>query len=130
MGTDTSLSKIGSPKCGRPSRAALYCGSTKAYEQNTLAETPQISGRIRLILPICSADLWGFCDFAASFCRLVGASGILPQDQMLRWSDGQKVRAKPSRPDTLKKAKQPRVLKKVTTAQRLEKYSKYPPPLV
>ena len=40
-------------------------------------------------------------------------------------SDGQKVRAKPSRPDTLKKAKQPHVLKKVTIAQRVEKYSKY-----
>ena len=40
-------------------------------------------------------------------------------------SDGQKVRAKPSRPDTLKKAKQLRVLKKVAIAQRVEKYGKY-----
>ena len=40
-------------------------------------------------------------------------------------SDGQKVRAKPSRPDMLKTAKQPRVLKKVTIAQRVEKYGKY-----
>ena len=39
--------------------------------------------------------------------------------------DGQKVRAKLLRPDTLKKAKQPRVLKKVTIAQRDEKYIKY-----
>ena len=39
--------------------------------------------------------------------------------------DGQKVREKPSRPDTLKKAKQPRVLKNVTTAHRVEKYGKY-----
>ena len=29
------------------------------------------------ILPTCSANLWGFCDLADSFCRLVGASGIL-----------------------------------------------------
>ena len=40
-------------------------------------------------------------------------------------SDGWKVHAKPLRPDTLKKAKQPRVLKKVTIAQRVEKYGKY-----
>ena len=40
-------------------------------------------------------------------------------------SDCQKVRVKPLRPGTLKKAKQPRVLKKVTTAQRVEKYGKY-----
>ena len=40
-------------------------------------------------------------------------------------SDGQKVCAKPSRPETLKKAKQPHVLKKVTIAQRVEKYGKY-----
>ena len=57
------------------------------------------------------ADLFcrffGFCDFAHSFCRLVGASGIV----------------KPSRPDTLEKAKQPSVLKNITVAQRVEKYS-------
>ena len=40
-------------------------------------------------------------------------------------SDGQKVRAKPLRPDTLTKAKQTRVLKRVTIAQRVEKYGKY-----
>ena len=40
-------------------------------------------------------------------------------------SYGQKVRAKPSRPDTLKKAKQPRVLKNVTIAQRVKKSGKY-----
>ena len=40
-------------------------------------------------------------------------------------SGAQKVRAKPSRPDTLKKAKKPRVLKTVTIAQRVEKYGKY-----
>ena len=38
---------------------------------------PQIGGRIQPISPICSAHLLGFCDCAASFCRLVGASGIL-----------------------------------------------------
>ena len=52
------------------------------------------------------ADSLGFCYFAHSFCRIVGASGIV----------------KPSRPDTLKKAKQPRVLKNITVAQRVEKY--------
>ena len=31
----------------------------------------------RFVPPICFADLLGFCDFADSFCRLVGASGIL-----------------------------------------------------
>ena len=40
-------------------------------------------------------------------------------------SGAQKVPAKPSRPDTLKKAKKPRVLKTVTIAQRVEKYGKY-----
>ena len=30
---------------------------------------PQIGGRIRPTLPICSADLLGFCEFADSFCR-------------------------------------------------------------
>ena len=40
-------------------------------------------------------------------------------------SDGQKVRAKPSRLDTLKNTKQPCVLKKVTIAQRVEKCGKY-----
>ena len=27
---------------------------------------------VSVILPICSANSWGFCDFAASFCRLWG----------------------------------------------------------
>ena len=40
-------------------------------------------------------------------------------------SGAQKVPAKPSRPDTLKNAKKPRVLKTVTIAQRVEKYGKY-----
>ena len=40
-------------------------------------------------------------------------------------SDGQKVHAKPSHPDTLKKAKKPHVLNKVTIAERVEKYGKY-----
>ena len=38
---------------------------------------PQIGDRIRPTSPICSADLFGFCNSADSFCRLVGASGIL-----------------------------------------------------
>ena len=38
---------------------------------------PQIGGPIRPTSPICSADLWDFCDLADSFCRLVGASGTL-----------------------------------------------------
>ena len=40
----------------------------------------------------------------------------------MRWSEGTH---KPSRLDTFKKAKQPRMLKKVTIAQRVEKYGKY-----
>ena len=40
-------------------------------------------------------------------------------------SGAQKVPAQPSRPDTLKRAKKPHVLKTVTIAQRVEKYGKY-----
>ena len=38
---------------------------------------PPIGGRIRRFSPLCSAALLGFLDFADSFCRLAGVSGIL-----------------------------------------------------
>ena len=53
------------------------------------------------------------------------ATGSAAHPPSTSQSDGQKVRTKPSLPDTLKKANQPRVLKKVTIAQRVEKYGKY-----
>ena len=53
------------------------------------------------------------------------ATGSATDPPTASQSDGQKVRAKPSRPDTLKKAKQPRVLKNITVAQRVEKYGQY-----
>ena len=53
------------------------------------------------------------------------ATGSAAHPPSTSQSDGQKVRAKPSRPDTLKKAKQPRLLKKVIIAQRVEKYGLY-----
>jgi hypothetical protein len=48
------------------------------------------------------------------------ATGSAAHPPSTSQSDGQKVRAKPSRQDSLKKAKQPHVLKTVTIAQRVE----------
>ena len=63
---------------------------------------------------------------AESFTAATGsATGSAAHPPSTSQSDGQKVRAKPSRPDTLRKAKQPHVLKEVTIAQWVEKYGKY-----
>ena len=53
------------------------------------------------------------------------ATGSATDPPSASQSDGQKVCAKPSRPDTLKKAKKPRVLKNITVAQRVENYGQY-----
>ena len=61
----------------------------------------------------------------SSTAAIGSATGSATDPPTASQSDGQKVRAKPSCPDTLKKAKQPRVLKNITVAQRVEKYGQY-----
>ena len=53
------------------------------------------------------------------------AAGSAAHPPSTSQADGQKVRTKPSHPEPLKKARQPRVLKTVTIAQMVEKYGKY-----
>ena len=53
------------------------------------------------------------------------ATGSAAHPPSTSQSNGQMVRLNPSRLDTLKKGKNPRVLKRVTIAQRVEKYGKY-----
>ena len=55
------------------------------------------------------------------------ATGFATDPPTASQSNGPKVGANPSRPDTLKEAKQPRVLKNITVAQRVEKYGRYGP---
>ena len=62
------------------------------------------------------------CGAFSVWCRVFYCCHRVCHSVSVRWSEGA---CKPSRPDTLKKAKQPRVLKKVTIAQRVEKYGKY-----
>ena len=58
---------------------------------------------------------------SVSVSAATGSAAHPPSTQ----SDGQKVRTKPSRPDTLKKARNPRVLKNVTVAERVVKFGMY-----
>ena len=54
-----------------------------------------------------------------------GECEVAESSTFAKESGAQKKPTKPSRPDTLKKAKNSRVLKTVTIAQRVEKYGKY-----
>ena len=48
--------------------ATFYRAMVRGVCQSPSLLSPQISGRIRLTSPICSADSLGFWDFADSFC--------------------------------------------------------------
>ena len=60
-----------------PTKPHLMAQCPNSSHVNAPPPPRQIGGHIRPTLPICSADLLGFCDFADSFCHIVGASGIL-----------------------------------------------------
>ena len=116
--------------CVRSARPSAFFSRRSSGSSST---GPQ-SVDSRLLVPaVDSVAVSGECEVAESSTsakesgaqKKPGECEVAESSTSAKESGAQKKPAKPSRPDTLKKAKNPRVLKTVTIAQRVEKYGKY-----
>ena len=116
--------------CVRSARPSAFFSRRSSGSSST---GPQSVDSGLLVPAVDSVAVAGECEVAESSTsakesgaqKKPGECEVAESSTSAKESGAQKKPAKPSRPDTLKKAKNPRVLKTVTIAQRVEKYGKY-----